>query len=195
LAIEESLKGPFGVSPSIRGWIGLWSGLAATLILLLCNHDVYHFPWLIIIYPLIPFSFLVMFIPLAPPTVVSALTTARNRVWSYSWTTLTLAFFWVALILGLSFAYINGLEYLREFEWGACTGHTIGRVVSLGYSSTRGGCVEWAIYEYDVGGVTVTSAVRNASRGFSRGQEVYVGYTTFWPRHSNPRGMSGRHAS
>lgn len=194
MVTERPRKGLAGVSPSMRGWIGSLMGLAATLILLLCNFDGYHFPWLIgPMYPLTIISFVILSLPLAPPSVAQALMANRDAVGSLSWKTLALAFFWVALFFGLGFAYISGLKYLREVDWGCCTAHTTGKVVSLDHTSSKGGPVEWTIYEYEVGGVTLTSAVRNGSRGFSRGQAVDVAYTTFWPRLSNPRGMSDRH--
>ena len=168
--------------------------LAGTLTLFLCNHDGYHFPWLVgCMYPLIFISFVLLSLPLAPAALAPALMAGRDTARSLPWTTLTLAFFWVALFFGLGLAYLAGLEHLREVEWGGCTAHTSGRVVALDHTSSKGGPVEWAIYEYEVGGVTMTSAVRNVSAGFSQGEEVDVRYTTFWPRYSNPHGTPGGH--
>ncbi len=161
--------------------------LTGTLILFLCNHDGYHFFWLVsIMYPLIVVSFVLLSIPLAPAPLAQVLKAGRDTVWSWPRKTLMLAFFWVALFSGLGYAYIVGLEYLREVEWGFFTAHAAGEVVALEHTSSKGGPVEWAIYEYNVGGVTIRSAVRNASRGLGRGQALDIAYTTFWPRYSNP---------
>jgi len=174
-----------------HGWIGFCVALAGTLILVLCNHDGYHFYWLVsVAYPLIVLAFVAMSISWAPPALAKVLKAEREAVRSVPRALLVLGFFWVAAFFALGAGYIKGLEMVRQAQWGL-SANADGKVAALGRTSSKGGAVEWAIYEYAANGVKMTSAVRNGSLGLGPGQRVAVAYARFWPRYSFPQAAAG----
>lgn len=172
----------------LRLWAGLLSWLTATVVLFLCNHDAYHFPWLINpAYPVTIIAIVMVSISLAPPGLAAVLSAHRREMGALPLKALLLAIIWVILFMALGVVWIFGLEHFRKVDWGGCRNHASGKVVALGKTSSRGGAVEWAVYEFTTDGALVTSAVKNACLRLKPGQAIDVAYTGFWPRHSHPR--------
>lgn len=165
-------------------WVGLGLVLTGTVFLVLCNYDDYHFFWLLgFLRVSFIFGFVMLGLSLAPSSLADYLLQDRSRIGSLGLKALLACFLWIGSFMILGIAYQLGLKALDDSLY-RCSAHVDGRVVAVDLTSSKGGSVEWAVYEYSVGGSLFKSAVRNKSLGLQPGQTVRVCYTSFWPRRN-----------
>ena len=165
-------------------WVGFGLVLTGTVFLVLCNYDDYHFFWLLgFLRMSFVFGFVMLGLSVVPSALAEYLLRDRSSIESFRLKTLLACFLWVGSFMVLGIAYQIGLKALDDSLYG-CSAQVDGRVVAVDFTSSKGGSVEWAVYEYRVGGSLFKSAVRNKSLGLQPGQSLRVCYTSFWPRRN-----------
>lgn len=167
-----------------RGWLGLTITGLGCVILFLCNYDDYHFPWLLAFARLSLIMGFVMFgVSLAPGKVGQALMAHKSTLTNLTLKSFFLCFLWVGIFFALGLACQYALPMLDEnvFDPSAVTS---GVVVAVDTTASKGGRIEWAVYEFPVEGKIQKGAVRNASLNLQQGEEVTVHYLPSWPRRS-----------
>ncbi len=167
--------------------VGLGLILTGAVILFLCNYDDYHFYWLLsAVRVSLIFGFVMLSISIAPSALAGLLLQDRSAVTSLRLKPFLACLLWVGSFMVMGIAFQIGLETFDDTIC-ECTARVNGTVVELDTTLSRGGSVEWAVYEYTVGGSPFRSAVRNKSLRLQPGQPVGVCYTPFWPRHGRVR--------
>lgn len=155
--------------PKQQFWIGLVAVISGNAIMFLCNNDAYHFNWLI--------SIAVVMVIYGTAAVLVALFPVRSTA------PLVLL---VVLSFVISMTYLTyGKDLLTSLIWRYSFYKTIqteGIIVEIDYTSSKGGKVEWAIYDYPVDGILYHGAVQNESPGLQPGQPLEVTYAAAWPR-------------
>lgn len=169
--MESKRSEKLGLPLKQQFWLGLAALISGNAIMFLCNHDTYHFNWFI--------SIAVVMIIYGTAAVLVALFPVRSTV---------LLVLIVVLSFVVSMTYLTyGKDLLTSLIWQHSFYKTIqteGVVVAIDYTSSKGGKLEWAIYDYPVNGILYHSAVRNEPFGLQPGQPIEVTYAVVWPRWS-----------
>ncbi len=181
------------LSPLKKLSVGISLLAGGSLVLWLCNNDGYHYTILLSLSQVaVIFGVVVIGQALAPRTISDSLSGHRENFSTFDRSIQVVLILWIALWMALGIGLLWVMPIMARSAM-SCTHQTAGTIIARGTSSSKGGNVQWAVYEYMVHGKVIQSATQDQEHRYKTADAIRVCYNTFWPRHGHIVAVTPHH--